>query len=248
MYKSFVLYLLILFSYSSNAHTKFKHSFAPKQGMVTDVENPFRDEIGLNGFWQFMPLTLAKGITLDEIKSQILVTNGRGNNKLVKVPSPLHLSGFGPESWSDSKSGVLSPNSAAPVHLRCEFLSEPIGIDVTYLRFNWEYDLQAKDTFQTGYRLMVATAPELLLKEKPDVFDSGFIGSEKQGITATIPQLASYTRYYWMVKAFGKKDTKGIGSRPVWFETAKIQGKEGWQAQWITDSNDKEFRFTYYIQ
>ena len=242
MYKLFVLFLLMLFSYSSNAHTKFKQTFTPKQGMMTDVENPFRDEIGLNGFWQFMPLTLAKGTTPNEIKSQMLPTTGSGNNILAKALSPWNLSGFGPDSWSDLKSGVLSPNSAAPVHLRCEFLSEPIGIDVTSLRFNWEYDLGAKNTFQTGYRLMVATTPELLLQEKPDVFDSGFIGSEKQGITASIPQLASYTRYYWMVKAFGKKDTKGIGSRPVWFETAKIQGKEGWQAQWITDSNDKEFR------
>ena len=88
MYKLFVLFLLMLYSYSSNAHTKFKNTFTPKQVTVPDVENPFRDEICLNGFWQFMPLTLAKGSTLDEIKSQMLPTNGSVNNIPVKVLSP----------------------------------------------------------------------------------------------------------------------------------------------------------------
>lgn len=138
--------------------------------------------------------------------------------------------------------GYSTPISAPPINLRCEFISAPIGIDVTTLRFNWEYDYREKNTDQNGYRLIVATVPELLLKGKPDIYDSGITMSEKQGITATIPQLLSYTRYYWMVKAFGKNYPKVIASKPVWFETAKIQGKEGWQAQWITDGNDKEFR------
>jgi alpha-L-rhamnosidase len=131
---------------------------------------------------------------------------------------------------------------AQPIHLRCEFSSNPIGIDVTTLQFNWEAHLNAKQRYQYGYRLKIATLPELLLKGKPDIFDSGITNSEDQGVTVSIPKLGSYTRYYWTVKVFGSNDSKGMASKIEWFETAKIQGQEGWQAQWITDENDKEFR------
>jgi alpha-L-rhamnosidase len=131
---------------------------------------------------------------------------------------------------------------AQPLHLRCEFTKNPIGIDVTSLRFNWEADVNEKPGLQSGYRVMVATLPALLTKGKPDIYDSGITTSESQGVTLSIPKLVSYTRYYWVVTVFGRNDHKGMVSKVEWFETAKLQGKSGWQAQWITDGHDKEFR------
>lgn len=128
-----------------------------------------------------------------------------------------------------------------PTNLRCEYMTKPLGIDVTTLQFNWELALQEKQSLPSGYRLMVATSPELLIKEKPDAFEAGINYSASHGIKASIPELISYTRYYWKVNVTGKNGEK-LNSKIEWFETAKIQGKEGWQAKWITDKNDKEFR------
>ncbi len=138
-----------------------------------------------------------------------------------------------------SASGLLR---AQPTHLRCEFLSNPIGIDVTTLQFNWELVLKEKESLPAGYRLMVATSPELLIKQIPDVFDSVIKENASHGLTINIPELVSYTRYYWVVKITGKYNSKALSSSIEWFETAKIRGKETWQAKWITDHNDKEFR------
>ncbi len=137
---------------------------------------------------------------------------------------------------------VADKPGVPPTGLRCEFLSSPLGIDTTTVRFNWMYDHLAADAFQHGYRLMVATSLELLRLGRPDVFDSGLKESGSQGTTVDIPQLRSYTRYHWMVIAYGNKDAKGAASSPSWFETAKIRGREGWQAKWISDGKDKEFR------
>ncbi len=139
-------------------------------------------------------------------------------------------------------SGYSTPIKNPPIHLLCEFNSSPIGIDVTTLRFNWQYALSSRKSQQSGFRLMVATSPNLLMSGKPDIYDSGIAKTEKQGVSVSIPQLKSHTRYYWMVKSFGINDSIGSASTPEWFETSKIQGQEGWRAQWITDGNDKEFR------
>jgi len=139
-------------------------------------------------------------------------------------------------------SGYSTPKANLPIHLLCEFNASPIGIDVTTLRFNWQYALSSRKSQQSGFRLMVATSPNLLMSGKPDIYDSGIAKTEKQGVSVSIPHLKSYTRYYWMVNAFGKNGTKAFASSAEWFETAKIQGQEGWLAQWITDGNDKEFR------
>ena len=104
MNKTFLLLLLILLSYNSIAQTKFNRTFAPQGGMVTDAEKPYRDEICLNGSWQFMPVTFAKGFTPDEVKSPKLPTTGSWEKTPVKVPSPWNVNGFEPDGGGDFRS------------------------------------------------------------------------------------------------------------------------------------------------
>jgi hypothetical protein len=127
MNKTFLLLLLILLSYNSIAQTKFNRTFAPQEGMVKDVEKPYRDEICLNGSWQFMPVTLAKETTPDEVKSPKLPTTGSWEKTPVKVPSPWNVNGFEPdgggdfrsfpsypEQWKNVKSGWLKKEIKVP--------------------------------------------------------------------------------------------------------------------------------------
>lgn len=136
--------------------------------------------------------------------------------------------------------GFTAPRMVQPIALRCEFMSNPIGVDITTVRFNWSY--QSSTTFtQSRFQIMIATAPEKLSAGNPDILDS-IVSSSKQFIVLNLPQLKSYTRYYWMVRTFSDRKLNGSASRIAWFETAKIIGQQGWEAQWITDGHDKEFR------
>ena len=111
MNKSFLLLLLIHFSYNSIAQTKFNRTFAPQEGIVKDVEKPYRDEICLNGSWQFMPVTLPDGSTPDEIKSPKLPTNDNWGKTPVKVPSPWNVNGFEPDGGGDFRSFPSYPGN-----------------------------------------------------------------------------------------------------------------------------------------
>ena len=110
MNKSFLLLLLILLSYNSIAQNKFNRTFSPQQGMVTDAEKPYRDEICLNGSWQFMPITFAKGTTPDEVRSPKLLTTGNWEKTPVKVPSPWNVNGFEPDGGGDFRSYPSYPD------------------------------------------------------------------------------------------------------------------------------------------
>jgi len=137
---------------------------------------------------------------------------------------------------------ISSGYAASPVALTCEFVSRPLGVETTTLRFNWAYEHSAGNGTQKGYRILIASSAAKLAAAQADVYDSGVRTSEKQGMEVNLPELRSYTRYYWMVRSFGAGDQVGTASAVEWFETAKLQGKESWKAKWITDGNDKEFR------
>ena len=99
----------------------FNRQFAPQEGLVKYVEKPYRDEVCLNGSWQFKPVDLPKGITLEEIKAPKLPTKADWEDTAVKVPSPWNVNGFEtagggdfrsfpsyPKNWETVKSGWLT--------------------------------------------------------------------------------------------------------------------------------------------
>ncbi len=64
--KIFVCWLILLpflaLSVKTIAQQRYNRLFNPMRGFVIDVEKPFREELCLNGKWQFMPVydTVAK--------------------------------------------------------------------------------------------------------------------------------------------------------------------------------------------
>lgn len=138
--------------------------------------------------------------------------------------------------------GFSLPIKATPTNLRCEFLANPIGIDVSTLRFNWAYLATSGEFKQVGFRILIATSVDRILSGKANIIDTLSSNSNIQRVVLTLPQLKSYTRYYWVVQTISGKGQVVSASQVAWFETAKIAGQEGWKANWITDGNDKEFR------
>lgn len=73
---------------------------------------------------------------------------------------------------------VMGPAaSAVPVHLRCEYLENPLGIDAASPHFSWRSDDTGRDWTQTAYEILVASDDEGLRAGKGDVWDSGRVQS-----------------------------------------------------------------------
>ena len=79
---------------------------------------------------------------------------------------------------------------AGPVELRCEYLHQPLGIDVSAPRFSWQSDSSERNWAQSAYELLVASKPELLAEGTADVWDSGRVRSDSSvGIVYAGPRL-----------------------------------------------------------
>ena len=127
-------------------------------------------------------------------------------------------------------------SSIYPVELTCEYLENPMGIDASRPRFSWKLnatDPQAFAQRQTAYRIMVSTDKKQLIKNKSDVWNSGWIYS---GEMILIPyqgvRLQSDKNYWWKVQV---RDEKGIASTfsPInHFSTGLFEQRE-WSAKWI---------------
>ena len=63
--------------------------------------------------------------------------------------------------------------------LRCEYLHNPLGIDVATPRLSWIISSNQRGTKQKPYRVLVASKPELLAKGQGDLWDSGIVKSDQ---------------------------------------------------------------------
>lgn len=123
--------------------------------------------------------------------------------------------------------------------IRCEYLKNPLGIDVATPRFTWEISADHNGK-QTACRLNVATSPQLLKCGKADIWKSGRVNTDISRMVYQGPALQAHTRYYWQVEVWsnGRKLTSEVAS----FETAKLSITDWHDAKWISDTFDKEFR------
>ena len=124
-----------------------------------------------------------------------------------------------------------------PTDLRCEYLSNPIGIDVREPRFSWVLHHTARAQAQTAYQVLVSSRPEGVDRDTGDVWDSGRVASSDsiQVVYAGKP-LASGRTYYWKVKYW---DTAGNAS--PYSAVAQLEmgllSRDEWKGQWIGGDN-----------
>src|ERR1019366_3065347 len=71
--------------------------------------------------------------------------------------------------------------SAAVVteNLRCEYLTEPLGIDAASPRLSWIIISGQRGEQQTAYQILVASSAKMLSQDKGDLWDSGKVASDE---------------------------------------------------------------------
>jgi len=87
-----LLFLFALSTVWASAQVPFKHRFAPQQGLTLPVERPFREEICLNGSWQFQPVPPSRP------PQSINPPSTQWEKVPIRIPSPWNVNAFPTES------------------------------------------------------------------------------------------------------------------------------------------------------
>lgn len=125
------------------------------------------------------------------------------------------------------------------MNLRCEYLTNPLGMDVPRPRLSWAYthdDPATRAESQDAYRVVVAGSVEGLQREAAVLWDSGWVASDRSTHVVYDGQpLASHQRVYWKVLA---RDNHGavhdsLAEAGPAFWQAGIMAPGDWHAGWI---------------
>lgn len=133
---------------------------------------------------------------------------------------------------------ITTPLQAAvtTANLRCEYLTEPRGIEVAQPRLSWVVESLERGERQTGYQILVASSVELLAKDKGDLWDSGRIaGDATNQITYGGSPLGSRARCFWKVRSWDKDGGQSPWSSPASWTIGLLQTSD-WSAKWIDAS------------
>jgi len=126
--------------------------------------------------------------------------------------------------------------AASVAALRCEYLANPLGIDAPQPQLSWNIDSATRGERQTAYQILVASTPELLKKNKGDLWNSGKVVSDENSyVPYAGAALKSRAVCHWKVRVW---DAAGKVSdwSPAATWTMGLLQPEDWTAKWVTPS------------
>ena len=129
-----------------------------------------------------------------------------------------------------------------PVHLTCEYVQEPLGMDISNPRFGWELISPGRNQFQQAYEIIVSDNLESVRQGKGNIWSTGkIISPQTIQIEYVGSSLVSFTRYYWRVRVYNQNGEISSWSNISWFETSMLQESD-WKAHWISDGSSEPAR------
>jgi alpha-L-rhamnosidase len=143
--------------------------------------------------------------------------------------------------------------------LRCEYLTNPIGIDTPRPHFFWKMDTadtNVRGLRQTAYQILAAGNESLLNQNQADLWDSGkVLSSESVHIPYGGKLLASDRTYCWKVRCWDKDGKSTNWSAPASWSMGLLNDSD-WQARWIGAAQKQDnaiyplpiFRKTFTLQ
>jgi alpha-L-rhamnosidase len=116
--------------------------------------------------------------------------------------------------------------------LKCEYRSNPLGIDITTPRLSWQMQSERRGAHQTAYRILAAGDPDRLRAGRADLWDTGKIETDQSlHIPYAGQKLASRQRVHWRVTVWDEIG-QASASDLAWFEIGLLQ-RSDWQGEWI---------------
>ncbi|MFA5327898.1 MAG: family 78 glycoside hydrolase catalytic domain [Prolixibacteraceae bacterium] len=119
------------------------------------------------------------------------------------------------------------------IDLRVEYLLNPLGLDVPAPRLSWKMQKDVRGARQTAYRIRVATSDSLLLKNTPDLWNSGKIESGQSiQVAYQGKPLTSGMEASWDVQIWDEENQVSAWSDVAHWEMA-LMNPDDWKAEWI---------------
>ncbi|MCC6822345.1 MAG: family 78 glycoside hydrolase catalytic domain [Verrucomicrobia subdivision 3 bacterium] len=117
--------------------------------------------------------------------------------------------------------------------LRCEFLKNPSGIDVTEPRLSWILESKQRGDRQTAYQVLVATTPEKLKPGAADLWDSGKVASDQSIHVCYAGQpLPSRQPCFWKIRVWDQHSRASAWSALATWSMGLLH-PDDWQGHWI---------------
>ncbi len=124
--------------------------------------------------------------------------------------------------------GGLSVNG-----LKCEYLQNPLGIDVEKPRLSWMLGPGEPGLRQSAYRILVASTPESLQGDKGDLWDSDVVkSSQSTFVTYDGRALTTGMRCYWKVRVWDQQNRSSAWSGAATWSMGVLKPSD-WYGKWI---------------
>ena len=118
-------------------------------------------------------------------------------------------------------------------NLRCEYLTDPLGIIERQPRLSWVLRSDKRGSRQTAYRVLVASSLQKLTQDQGDLWDSGKVASDDTtAIVYAGRALASNRPAYWKAQAWDQDGQPTAWSAPAMWSMGLLDPAE-WKAAWI---------------
>jgi alpha-L-rhamnosidase len=146
--------------------------------------------------------------------------------------------------WIPRPDGVQRGSKASvwPTDLRCEYLVNPLGLDVRQPRLSWKLlarDARARGQAQKAYEILVASTLDALARNKGDLWDSGTVKTDQsQLIPYGGKPLRSGMDCFWKVQVRDEQGYLSAWSEPGRWSMGLLDPTD-WKAKWI--GTDLEF-------
>lgn len=146
-------------------------------------------------------------------------------------------------SFLAAASGAMAGGSMKVEKLRCEYKTDPVGIDMARPRLSWApaaADAATRGLRQTAYRILVASAPDVLAQDRGDLWDSGKVASDQSvHVEFAGRELVSEQDCFWKVRVWDQDGRESEWSPPARWTMGLLKPAD-WQAKWIGFDGDPD--------
>jgi hypothetical protein len=128
---------------------------------------------------------------------------------------------------------VASGQAPSPVEgLRCEYLGNPLGIDVEKPRLSWALASGTRGHKQIAYQILVAGSPEDLQRNNGDLWNSGKVSdSQTTFVVYDGKPLESGMRAWWKVRVWDEQGRAAWSGPALW--SMGLLREADWRGRWI---------------
>jgi alpha-L-rhamnosidase len=163
----------------------------------------------------------------------------RGSHHAIRFATALAVAGFVVASLAPVS--IAADATVKVDRLRCEYLENPLGIDVATPRLSWNLaavDPAARGIAQTAYQVLVASSAEKLAADEGDLWDSGRVESDRSiQIKYAGKPLASHAEAFWKVRVWDQAGSESAWSDPAHWSMGMLDPAD-WHAKWIGIDGD----------